>query len=99
RNITVHNASSGEEALEALKSHPVDVLITDLKMEGLGGVGLIRLLQADESFPVGRILVITGEPQESADSRWVSSQNVPILRKPFSLKSLFEALDSILRDR
>jgi PAS domain S-box-containing protein len=37
----VHSASSGEEALEILKEHHVDLLITDQKMPGMTGLDVI----------------------------------------------------------
>src|SRR5690606_39653261 len=37
----VHEAAGGEEALELLASEPVDVMLTDLKMEPLDGMTLL----------------------------------------------------------
>jgi CheY-like chemotaxis protein len=96
--INVQSAYSAEEALDVLKHQAFGLLITDLKMEGVGGVGLIRTVLHDRSFPVNRILVITGDAENSEDSTWVKNQDIPILRKPFSLKSLVQAVDSIVRD-
>ncbi|MBX5483522.1 MAG: sigma-54-dependent Fis family transcriptional regulator [Myxococcaceae bacterium] len=39
---TVHEAGGGEEALATLASQPVDVLLTDLKMEPMDGLTLLR---------------------------------------------------------
>ena len=97
RGCAVLGAASAEEGIEALKAHQFDVVITDLNMEGMGGIGLIRSVIGDQSFPITRILVITGEPANSADSSWVVSQNISILRKPFGLKSLLAAVDTIVQ--
>lgn len=96
KNFQVRTAASAEVALEILKTQGLNVLITDLKMEGLGGMGLIQFLLRDGSFPLNRIVVITGESQSSEDSRWLAQQNIPILRKPFTLMSLQTMLDSIV---
>ena len=42
---TVHLARSGEEALELLKSVPVDAVITDQKMPKMNGVELLEASQ------------------------------------------------------
>ncbi len=94
KGFQVLGVASAEAGLDALKSEVFDVLITDLKMEGLGGVGLIRTIMAEQLFPIARILVITGEPANSEDSRWVVQQSIPVLRKPFSLRALLDAMDA-----
>src|SRR5574338_471482 len=49
----VVTAASGEEALGKLRSNPPDVLITDLRMEGMDGMGVLnRAHQVAPSLPV-----------------------------------------------
>lgn len=36
----VHTAASGREALEILKVRPLDLIITDVRMPGMGGMDL-----------------------------------------------------------
>ena len=97
KGIAVQPAFSAEDALQILTQQSFDVLITDLKMEGLGGVGLIRSVQYNGCFPINRIIVITGEPDTSKDSVWIKTQKIPILRKPFTLRSLLHLVDSIVQ--
>jgi len=97
KGCSVHGANSAEEALDALKAQGFCVLITDLKMEGLGGIGLIRSLMSDQLFPVAKILVITGEAENGEDSLWVKNQQIRILRKPFTIKSLLREVDLIVQ--
>ena len=97
KGIAVQPAFSAEDALQILSQQSFDVLITDLKMEGLGGVGLIRSVQNNRCFPMNRIIVITGEPDTSKDSVWIKTQKIPILRKPFTLRSLLHLVDSIVQ--
>lgn len=53
----VAEAGSAEEALAVLGRRTVDVLVTDLRMPGLGGIGLIRA--ARDQFPDIEIVVLT----------------------------------------
>lgn len=39
---TVHTATSGLQALQCLRDHPIDILITDLRMPGMDGLELLR---------------------------------------------------------
>ncbi|PJF21405.1 MAG: hypothetical protein CUN56_11270 [Phototrophicales bacterium] len=43
----VSEAASGEEALELLKKQPFDVVLTDIRMPGLDGVELLRLIKEE----------------------------------------------------
>lgn len=38
----IYEASSGQEALEILKNHKVDIMVTDIRMPQMGGLELIR---------------------------------------------------------
>ncbi len=51
-------ANNGQEALEALKSGPVDVIVTDQRMPGMTGVEFLRL--AKESYPDTVRIVLSG---------------------------------------
>ncbi|MEB2312851.1 MAG: sigma-54 dependent transcriptional regulator [Sorangiineae bacterium] len=49
----VHTAEDGEQALELLREHHVDLLITDLRMPKLDGMELLRrAVELDEGLPV-----------------------------------------------
>ena len=42
KGFTVHAAASGAQALELLRKHPVDILLTDVKMPEMNGLELYR---------------------------------------------------------
>jgi len=49
----VHTAEDGEQALDVLRDHHIDLVITDLKMPKLDGMELLRRVVAmDEELPV-----------------------------------------------
>ena len=52
-----HTASSGEEGLETLKKFQPDVVLTDLKMEGMDGIEFIETARAENSS--GTFIVMT----------------------------------------
>lgn len=57
RPWTIMQAACGAQALELLRTHPVDVIVTDLSMPGLCGLELVSRLHAD--WPALRILVLS----------------------------------------
>jgi len=50
-------ADSAESALALMKESPMDLLITDVRMPGIGGMALVR--QAKSLWPATEIIVIT----------------------------------------
>lgn len=52
-----HVASSGEEALKIVKTYNPDVVLTDLKMEGMDGVELLEKIKAQKYAP--EVLIMT----------------------------------------
>lgn len=59
----VAEAATAEEALVALHHHEVDVLLTDLRMPGCGGVGLITTVR--RTFPATEVVVLSTYDTES----------------------------------
>ncbi len=54
----VETALSGKEAFEKMKAHPYDIVITDLKMPGIGGMEILKTFRKD--YPDSIIIMITG---------------------------------------
>jgi DNA-binding response OmpR family regulator len=55
---TVHEAASGEEALEMMKKQDYDVVLTDIRMPGLTGVELLKRIK--ETAPDAIVILMTG---------------------------------------
>ena len=53
----VRGARTGEEALEELEAAPADLVMTDLKMPGIGGMEFLRRLK--EKWPETEVVVMT----------------------------------------
>ena len=65
----VKSTESGETALDVLAIEQFDLLVTDLRMPGIGGIGLIQEIATRSILHLSRILVITGEHPGSAACR------------------------------
>jgi CheY-like chemotaxis protein len=94
---TVHSVSSGAEALRTLSERPVDVVVTDLGMPGMGGLEMARV--AKSIAPAVPVVVVTGwaerDDVEQARGREVDS----VLLKPVDPESLTEAVAGSLAGR
>ena len=93
-NFYTFQASNVTDAIEILKTTPIDMLITDLQMPGIGGMQLVKY--AGEHFPNIPTLVITGFPSVSGAVEAVKSGVLDYLVKPFTQHELREAVEKSL---
>ena len=58
----LYEANDGAEGLQAMRNHPVDVVMTDLSMQPLDGIDFVRLLRnsPDSPNPMVPVIMITG---------------------------------------
>jgi len=89
---TCHAFSGGEEALAALaRLGPVDVVLTDLRMPGLDGFGLLnRLRRVDPALPV-IILTAFGSVGNAVEA--VKAGAFDYLEKPFDRDRLLQTIE------
>ena len=88
-------ACDGLEALEQLKRHHYDVLITDNMMPKLCGIDLLRKIrQTDATLPA---IMISGDmPVHELDLKSLVKPG-GLLTKPFSSSRLLSAIESVLK--
>lgn len=88
-------ASRGEEALAMLEEglHP-DVVLLDMNMPGLGGVGTLPRIRTLR--PVLPILLATGRVDQVALDLVKDHLGVTLLSKPFGVRDLKVQLDAII---
>ena|SRR5688572_24453946 len=89
---TVHTASHGQDALAlaAALAQPLDLVVTDIRMEPIGGPELAELMFAQGL--ASRFLFVSGYGP-AAD---YNEQFGPFLPKPFSPERLVEAVADTL---
>ncbi|KJU83087.1 chemotaxis protein CheY, partial [Candidatus Magnetobacterium bavaricum] len=62
---TVVEAVDGKDALVKLGTNTVHMVITDLNMPNLDGIGLIRAVRANPAFTFIPIVMLTTESQDT----------------------------------
>lgn len=95
-NFHTYKASSVVEAIEVLKTTPIDLLITDLQMPEINGIELIKY--TSEHFPSIPKLVITGFPSVDTAINAVKSGALDYLIKPFTGEELKKAIQNCLKN-
>jgi DNA-binding NtrC family response regulator len=97
REFRVLTAQSGEEALEILKSEPVDAITLDLKMPGLAGQNTLSLIRGvDPDLPV---IIITGYGSYESAVKALKLRAFDYIAKPFDSKKILNVVESAVEDR
>jgi len=79
----VVTAGGGDKALEVLMREPVDVMTLDLKMPGLGGIGVLE--RAKQIDPDLEVLIITGYGSLDTAVQGLRLHAFDYLSKPFDI--------------
>ena len=82
--------SGGEAALVALQGAPFDLLLADLMMPGMDGIGLLRAALAIDPTLVG--IIMTGEGTISSAVEAMRSGALDYILKPFKLSAILPVL-------
>jgi two-component system response regulator HydG len=82
----VDEAPDGDVALERYRVLPADLVITDLRMPKLDGMGLLARLQA--LVPAPRVVVITAHGSERQAVAAMKAGAIDYFRKPFDMDEL-----------
>jgi len=92
RADTVRNA---EEALEYVRERPVDLVLLDINMPGMGGVEACRRIRA--AAPHAGIVMLTVRDSEDDKVLALDAGADDYVTKPFQFRELLARLRSVLR--
>lgn len=94
----VEVCSHGDQAFAVVRSLLPDLLILDVRMAEIGGLGVLYLLSTDPQTRGIPVLMCTavsaGEMQQWEDV--LDQKGVPVLFKPFELAELAERVEAML---
>lgn len=82
----IEGASNGKEALEKYNKNPYDIIITDLKMPGISGIELIKLLK--QKTDAIEFIIITGYASVDTAIEAVRIGAFDYIVKPFRMEEL-----------
>jgi DNA-binding NtrC family response regulator len=88
-------AATTEEALEILERHPVDIVITDLRVPQMGGLELLKHIR--EIYPQTAVIVLTqyGTIESAVEATRMGAADY--VTKPFHIPELRGKLDRVVR--
>lgn len=92
RGFAVDTATDGREAVEQLKAHRYDAVVSDVAMPDLDGIGVLRAVRAmDLDVPV---ILVTGNPSVRTAAQAVEHGALRYLTKPVEVDELVASVDN-----
>jgi CheY-like chemotaxis protein len=96
RGHEVGAVADGVQALEALQKKSYDLLVTDIVMPGLDGIGLA--LKVARDYPQLPVLLISGYAAERQRAHNLDELICKVVPKPFTLKEICDAAEQALTE-
>jgi signal transduction histidine kinase len=84
----VDAVQSGEAALEQLTKASYDLLVSDVRMPGMGGIQFLEQVSCVYPEVLDRTILITGDAVNPVTSKFLKRPGITVLEKPFDLKKL-----------
>lgn len=99
RGYKVLEAENGEAGLRIATEtqQPIDILVTDVMMPGMGGRELAKQLAS--ARPNIRVLYLSGYTEEAVVSPEALGPGIGFLQKPFTLQNLAKKVREVLRSK
>jgi CheY-like chemotaxis protein len=92
----IEMAVNGQRALEKINDRAYDLILSDLRMPDLDGVGLYQELERRRPELLERMIFITGAIDHPDYQSFLAQTPVPVLAKPFSLSALHALTRQVL---
>lgn len=92
-------AGHGQQALEVLSKHQVDLIITDLMMPWLDGFELIDQLSRDETLQNIPVLVVSARTSKIDKQKVLKAGVNDFITKPFDAEDLRKRVNNRIKDK
>ncbi len=93
----VETAANGRLALEKLRERTYDLLLSDLRMPELDGMGLYEALAQHYPHLIPRLIFLTGDTLNAETTRRLEQVGAPRLSKPFTATEVRRVVQQALQ--
>ena len=97
RGVDACGAKSGEDALEWLQGHPVDVIVLDVKMPGMDGIQTLREIK--KILPLVEVIMLTGHASLEVAREGMELGAFDYLMKPINIDELLYKLQDAYKKK
>jgi len=97
RNVNATGVKSGEEALELLDQHPVDVVVLDVRMPGMDGIEALKEIK--RRHPLIEVIMLTGHASVEVAVQGMELGAFDYLMKPIDIDQLLYKLEDAHKNK
>jgi PAS domain S-box-containing protein len=94
REYTVETCADGQDALEAVRRNPPDLLLSDVMMPRLDGFALLKTIRAEDAIRHVPVILLSARAGEEARIEGLEAGADDYLVKPFSANDLLARVRS-----
>lgn len=91
RGLDVQGVKSGEEALDLLDRERPDVVVMDVKMPGMSGIEVLKIVK--RKWPLIEVIMLTGHASLELAMQGMESGAYDYLMKPMDLDELLYKIE------
>ena len=97
RNYDVKAVYHVGDAIDALESNPPDVVLLDLRMPGIGGVEVLKVIKKCD--PTIEVILLTGQPKTEANDEEIPTGLFDYIMKPVDIRELILKINNATEKR
>lgn len=99
KDFLIYEASSGEEGLNLAKQYLPDIIISDIKMQGISGIDLCKAVKEDPATAHIPVILLTGTSSPELRLEGVEGGADDYITKPFEKEYLIARVSGLLKSR
>lgn len=92
----VHEAANGQEGLECLENHWIDLAVVDINMPVMGGEEMIDRMKENPELKEIPVIVISTEGSQARIER-LQHKGATFIHKPYSAETIRDAVNHLLK--
>jgi len=89
-------ASDGRDALSKLTGQKINLIISDVNMPNLDGIGLVKAVKAKPEYRFTPIMMLTTESEQSKKAEGQAAGAKAWIVKPFQPQQLVAAVEKLI---
>ena len=94
--VDIREAPDGEGALRALNAKPAHLVLSDLNMPGLDGLGLLKTVRETAGLNKIAFIMLTGSSDREVVQKAIQLGVNNYIVKPFTVANLRERIEAVL---
>jgi len=95
KELNVHEAEDGLEAMKIMKTQKVDIMLLDWNMPNMTGEQVVEEVRKNKEWNKTRIIMATTEGSKDSVLKMIKKGANGYMVKPFQEEAIFKTLDTI----